>query len=143
LPPHEIHGRLLADGGILDPLPMAPIAAVNADLTIAVSLNGSEPGATRDAEPGITAEWLSRMVRSTTALFDVNAAKSLLDRPTARRRVHAGGGHDDRHVTIVGNAKVDRAGHPTVHVASARDCHRWPGPRHCATRRNRISKLDT
>ena len=64
--PHEIDGRLLADGGILDPLPMAPIAAVNADLTIAVSLNGSEPGATRDAEPGITAEWLSRMVRSTT-----------------------------------------------------------------------------
>ena len=44
--PHEIDGRLLADGGILDPLPMAPIAAVNADLTIAVSLNGSEPGAT-------------------------------------------------------------------------------------------------
>jgi NTE family protein len=82
--PHEIDGRLLADGGILDPLPMAPIAAVNADLTIAVSLNGSEPGATRDAEPGITAEWLNRMVRSTTALFDVNAAKALLDRPTAR-----------------------------------------------------------
>ena len=82
--PHEIDGRLLADGGILDPLPMAPIAAVNADLTIAVSLNGSEPGATRDAEPGITAEWLNRMVRSTTALFDINAAKALLDRPTAR-----------------------------------------------------------
>ena len=29
----------------------------------------------RDAEPGITAEWLNRMVRSTTALFDMNAAK--------------------------------------------------------------------
>jgi NTE family protein len=82
--PHEIDGRLLADGGILDPLPMAPIAAVNADLTIAVSLNGSEPGTTRDAEPGITTEWLNRMVRSTTALFDINAAKALLDRPTAR-----------------------------------------------------------
>ncbi len=33
--PHVLDGRLLADGGILDPLPMAPIAAVNADLTIA------------------------------------------------------------------------------------------------------------
>jgi NTE family protein len=44
--PHEIDGRLLADGGILDPVPMTPIAAINADLTIAVSLNGSEPGAT-------------------------------------------------------------------------------------------------
>ncbi|GLD01109.1 putative NTE family protein [Mycobacterium kiyosense] len=82
--PHEIDGRLLADGGILDPLPMAPIAATNADLTIAVSLNGSEPGATRDAEPGMTAEWLNRMVRSTTALFDISSAKALLDRPTAR-----------------------------------------------------------
>ncbi|QLL06470.1 patatin-like phospholipase family protein [Mycobacterium vicinigordonae] len=82
--PHEVDGRLLADGGILDPLPMAPIAAVNADLTIAVSLNGSEPGATRDGEPGVTAEWLNRMVRSTTALFDISSAKALLDRPTAR-----------------------------------------------------------
>lgn len=82
--PHEVGGRLLADGGILDPLPMAPLAAINADLTIAVSLNGSEPGASRDAEPGMTAEWLNRMVRSTTALLDTNAAKALLDRPTAR-----------------------------------------------------------
>ncbi|WP_421844556.1 patatin family protein [Mycobacterium sp.] len=82
--PHEIDGRLLADGGILDPLPMAPVAAVNADLTIAVSLNGSETGGTRDAEPGVTAEWLNRMVRSTSALFDAATARSLLDRPTAR-----------------------------------------------------------
>ena len=43
--PHVFDGRLLADGGILDPLPMAPIAAVNADLTIAVSLAGARPAA--------------------------------------------------------------------------------------------------
>jgi NTE family protein len=85
--PHAVDGRLLADGGILDPLPMAPIAAVNADLTIAVSLSGSEVGGLaddRDAEPGPTVEWLSRMVRSTSALLDASAARSLLDRPTAR-----------------------------------------------------------
>jgi NTE family protein len=85
--PHAFDGRLLADGGILDPLPMAPIAAVNADLTIAVSLSGSEAGGIeddRDAEPGATVEWLSRMVRSTSALLDTAAARSLLDRPTAR-----------------------------------------------------------
>lgn len=82
--PHEVGGRLLADGGILDPLPIAPVAAVNADMTIAVSLNGSEAGATRGAEPGATTEWLNRMVRSTSALFDVSAARALLDRPTAR-----------------------------------------------------------
>lgn len=82
--PHEIHGRLLADGGILDPLPMAPIAGVNADLTIAVSLNGSDTDSARDSEPGVTVDWLNRMVRSTSALFDPSTARSLLDRPTAR-----------------------------------------------------------
>ena len=41
--PHVLDGRLLADGGILDPLPMAPISAVNADVTIAVSLSGPLP----------------------------------------------------------------------------------------------------
>ncbi|ORW01989.1 patatin-like phospholipase family protein [Mycobacterium kyorinense] len=68
--PHVVDGRLLADGGILDPLPMAPIAAVNADLTIAVSLSGNESEAEREAESRPATEWLNRMVRNTTALFD-------------------------------------------------------------------------
>jgi NTE family protein len=82
--PHVVDGRLLADGGILDPLPMAPIAAVNADLTIAVSLSGSETAADHEPEPRPTTEWLNRMLRSTSAMFDTAAARSLLDRPTAR-----------------------------------------------------------
>ena len=75
--PHVFDGRLLADGGILDPLPMAPIAAVNADLTIAVSLSGSEAGGRyepTESEPRASTEWLSRMWRSTTALFESNRA---------------------------------------------------------------------
>ncbi|MBU9766433.1 esterase [Mycobacterium sp. TNTM28] len=73
--PHVLDGRLLGDGGILDPLPMAPIAAVNADLTIAVSLAGSEAGGV-EAEPDTgaksrpTTELLNRVLRSTTALMD-------------------------------------------------------------------------
>jgi NTE family protein len=82
--PHVVDGRLLADGGILDPLPMAPIAAVNADLTIAVSLSGSDAGGDPEPEPRPTTEWLNRMLRSTSAMFDTAAARSLLDRPTAR-----------------------------------------------------------
>jgi NTE family protein len=85
--PHVVDGRLLADGGILDPLPMAPIAAVNADLTIAVSLSGSESGGRyepTESEPRATTEWLNRMWRSTSSLLDTNAARSLLDTPTGR-----------------------------------------------------------
>lgn len=81
--PHQLDGRLLADGGILDPLPMAPIAAVNADVTIAVSLNGDDPRPP-EPEPRPTAELLTRMWRSTTALMDTATARSLLDTPAAR-----------------------------------------------------------
>ncbi|OBB75628.1 MULTISPECIES: patatin-like phospholipase family protein [Mycobacterium] len=77
--PHVLDGRLLADGGILEPLPMAPIAAVNADLTIAVSLAGSEAGGGEEpVEPAgqgqrATTEWLARVWRSTASLFESNA----------------------------------------------------------------------
>ncbi|PRC46224.1 esterase, partial [Mycobacterium sp. ITM-2017-0098] len=84
--PHVLDGRLLADGGILDPLPMAPIAAVNADVTIAVSLSGDDPEAQRrerDSRPP-TADWLNRMWRSSSSLLDTKAARSLLDTPTGR-----------------------------------------------------------
>ena len=68
--PHVIDGRMLADGGILDPLPIAPIAAVNADLTIAVSVSGqeSDPEDALDLSP--TRERLNRLRRSTSALFE-------------------------------------------------------------------------
>jgi NTE family protein len=83
--PHVLDGRLLADGGILDPLPMAPIAAVNADLTIAVSLSGADPNRTgTPPEPGPTTELLSRMWRSTTALLDTSTARTVFDTPAAR-----------------------------------------------------------
>jgi len=79
--PHVIDGRLLADGGILDPLPMAPIAAANADLTIAVSLSGSEAAGGEPApEPRPTTEWLNRMLSSTSALLDSPTARAVLDR---------------------------------------------------------------
>lgn len=86
--PHVVDGRLLADGGILDPLPMAPLCAVNADLKIAVSLNGGEPTtsapAVDDADRGAPTGRLTRMLRSTSALLDTTTARSVLDRPTAR-----------------------------------------------------------
>lgn len=70
--PHLLDGRLLADGGILDPLPIAPIAAANADLTVAVSVSGMESDMTDETGPGPrpTRERLNRLRRSTSALLD-------------------------------------------------------------------------
>ena len=86
--PYVVDGRLLADGGILAPLPMAPLSAVNADLTLAVSLNGGEPAAQipaiEDSERGAPPGRLNRMWRSTSALLDTSGVRSLLDRPSAR-----------------------------------------------------------
>ena len=67
--PHVLDGRLLADGGILDPLPIAPIAAANADLTVAVSVSGMESDV---ADDGVrpTRERLNRLWRSTSALLE-------------------------------------------------------------------------
>ena len=72
--PHLLDGRLLADGGILDPLPMAPIAAVNADLTIGVSLFRAETVGTADdtVDPELTPtrERLNKLLRNTSALWE-------------------------------------------------------------------------
>ncbi len=107
--PHAVDGRLLADGGILDPLPMAPISAVYADLTIAVSLSGSEVIENRHPEPGATVEWLNRMVRSTSALLDTTAARSLLDRPTARAVLSRFGGTDTESDGLSDNPEVEES----------------------------------
>lgn len=82
--PHAVGGRLLADGGILDPVPMAPLAAIHADLTIAVNISGGDagPGPTPPAEDAArpTVEWLNRMLRSTSALMDRPTARALRGR---------------------------------------------------------------
>lgn len=81
--PYISDGRVLADGGILDPLPVGPLAGTNADVTIAVSLNG-DSGDGRyhrsDGEPSAAAEWFNRLVRNTSALLETPAARSVLNR---------------------------------------------------------------
>ena len=68
--PYVVDGRLLADGGILDPLPMAPVAAANADLTVAGSVSGWDIADDGGAETSPTRERLNRLRRSTTALLE-------------------------------------------------------------------------
>lgn len=85
--PHILDGRVLADGGILDSLPVAPLAGIHADLRIAVSLSGADPSRSWEGtpvaspkEPSPTAERLNRLLRSTSALLESEAAQSLLSR---------------------------------------------------------------
>ena len=81
--PYISDGRVLADGGILDPLPVGPLAGTNADVTIAVSLNGdSDDGRYHrsDGELSAAAEWFNRLVRNTSALLETPAARSVLNR---------------------------------------------------------------
>lgn len=72
--PHVLDGRLLADGGILDPVPIAPIASVNADLTIAVCVSGMETEINVDdhvgTEPKLARERLNRLLRSTSTMLE-------------------------------------------------------------------------
>jgi NTE family protein len=82
--PYIADGRVLADGGILDPLPVSPLAGANGDVTIAVSLSGGDSDGTRyrppGSEPTAAVEWFNRLVRSTSALFETPTARSVLSR---------------------------------------------------------------
>ncbi len=83
--PHILDGRLLGDGGILDPIPMAPIAAVRADVTIAVTFAGNGPEDPADQQPNRTTDWWNRVWRNTSAsLLDTKAARSLRETTTGR-----------------------------------------------------------
>jgi NTE family protein len=122
--PHAVGGRLLADGGILDPLPMAPIAAVNADLTIAVSLSGSETADEPDPEPKSSVEWLNRVLSSTSALFDSPTARSVLGRFGASGLEDGDAGDEPPGDYAVGEPEVPKLGsfevmNRTIDIAQA------------------------
>ncbi len=54
--PKKLHGRYLVDGGLLNPLPIAPTLASNGDLTIAVSLNDPNTKLPKIALPKVQIE---------------------------------------------------------------------------------------
>jgi NTE family protein len=79
--PVMLNGRLLADGGLMNPVPMAPTSSVHADITIAISLAGDSSGSgtpaleTSDRRP--VDEWIERFRRSTATLFDRELVHSI------------------------------------------------------------------
>lgn len=96
--PVMLNGRLLADGGLMNPVPLAPMASVHADVTIGVMLNGERRGsageevgeapARESAEERPFDEWRERVRRG---------AAQLLDRELVHVIVNRFGGHSDRH----------------------------------------------
>ncbi|MFI7744482.1 patatin-like phospholipase family protein [Kocuria rhizosphaericola] len=84
--PVMLNGRLLADGGIMNPVPIAATVATRADVTVAVSLSGGqqsgegrvpahETAAVRPAE-----EWAERFRRSASHVLDRELTRSVLER---------------------------------------------------------------
>jgi NTE family protein len=84
--PVMLNGRLLADGGLMNPVPVSPTVSVRSDATIAVSVSG-DGGAVHDGSPaGETAEerpveeWMSRFRRGAARLLDREMVRSVVSR---------------------------------------------------------------
>jgi NTE family protein len=97
--PVMINGRLLVDGGLMNPVPIEPTVAAVADLTVAVSLSGV-PATTASAsplkessEPRPRDEWAERLRRGAAGLLDADRFRALSGRLASVRRV-AGGAED-------------------------------------------------
>lgn len=90
--PVVLNGRLLADGGLMNPVPIAPTASVHADLTVAVSLNGESrsrssmaPEPATAPEPASAEEepvelWGERFRRGAAKLLDRDVVRALTAR---------------------------------------------------------------
>jgi NTE family protein len=84
--PVMLNGRVLVDGGIMDPVPVAPTASARADVTIAVDLGGERTGAheaspaRETAEERPVEEWAERFRRGASNLLDHDLVRSLLSR---------------------------------------------------------------
>jgi NTE family protein len=84
--PVMLNGRLLADGGVMNPVPVAPTLAVRTDITIAVDLGGDSEDTTERGPARETAadrpfeEWGERVRRSAARLLDRESVRSLRSR---------------------------------------------------------------
>jgi NTE family protein len=84
--PVMLNGRLLADGGVTNPVPIAPTSSSQADVTIGVSLagearsphGGSPVQETAEARP--MEEWTDRFRAGASQLLDSDVVRSLLGR---------------------------------------------------------------
>ena len=84
--PLMLNGRVLVDGGLMDPVPVAPTASAHADITLGVDLGGDRMASPDGAPARETAEarpieeWAERFRRGAANVFDRDLVRSLLRR---------------------------------------------------------------
>lgn len=90
--PVMLNGRLLADGAMVNPVPIAPLSGLDVDLVVAVNVNGTprDPSARlgrvrESADPRPVAEWQERLRRTASQVFDNETGRRLTSWLSARR----------------------------------------------------------
>lgn len=84
--PIMVNGRLLVDGGVLNPVPMEPVIGVPADFTLAVNLSGEKNNrfanspAKESAEHQPTGEWMERFRRTAAGVWESELVASIMAR---------------------------------------------------------------
>lgn len=106
--PVQRDGRLLADGGILNPVPVIPLAAVRAEATIAVNLAGGARG-DNGAVPPVESGRASRMRLPRLRLPQIHVAEPRLLAMISHRLRARGEGEDDA-LAHLADPAADRGG---------------------------------
>lgn len=82
--PVMLNGRLLADGSMMNPVPIAPLSGLDADLSIAVNLSGDPDGPAQvslrrreSADPRPVAEWQERVRRTASQVFGQDTGRRI------------------------------------------------------------------
>lgn len=84
--PIMVNGRLLVDGGVLNPVPMEPVMGVDADFTLAINLSGERAHHFGSSPTRETAaqrppnEWLDRFRRTAAEVWENDFIASILAR---------------------------------------------------------------
>jgi NTE family protein len=113
--PVAVNGRLLVDGGVLNPVPVAATATAQADLVVAVSLQGQRrlPMAAapkrESADRRPVPEWWERFRANAAEMLSSEALEALAQRRAALR-------HDPVDQADRGDVEVDLEPLPAVHM---------------------------
>jgi NTE family protein len=112
--PVVLNGRLLADGGMMNPVPIAPLSGLATDLTVAVNLSGAaeERSSLRawtreSSDPRPVAEWGDKLRRTASQMLDNEAGRRISTWLSSRRAE----GHDLVQEPEHGSPEMESAEH--------------------------------